>query len=228
MTQIGGVLSLPGAVHAELLARHLDFVWIDLEHAALGPGEMQQALVGVTAAGAAGYVRLAAGMRPEPALDAGADGIVFPRIRSLADARRAVASLRHAPEGSRGYGPRRLAVWPRPSRPGCVLQVEDLAGVHAAAEIAAVPGVDAVVLGAADLSFALGEPLRFDTPPLRAGVETVHAACEQAGTAFGLAGLHVDEAIRAGADVVLVGVDVRLIDSALAATVQLAREALHG
>ena len=228
MTQIGGVLSLPGAAHAELVGRHFDFVWIDLEHGALGLAEMQEALVGVSAAGAAAYVRLPAGMRPEPALDAGADGIVFPRVRSLAEARRAVASLRHAPEGSRGYGPRRLAVWPRPSRPACVLQVEDLAGVHAAAQIAAVHGVDAVVLGAADLSFALGEPLCFDTPPLLSAVASVRAGCEETGTAFGIAGLPVDEAVHAGAEIVLAGVDVRLIDCAMAATVQMAREALHG
>jgi 2-keto-3-deoxy-L-rhamnonate aldolase RhmA len=228
MTQVGAVLSLPGAAHAELVARHLDFVWIDLEHAALGPAEMQDALVGVSAAGAAAYVRVPAGSPPAVALDAGADGIVFPRIRSVAEAERAVASLRHAPEGSRGYGPRRLAVWPRAGRPTCVAQIEDAAGVHSAAGIAAIHGVDALVLGAADLSFALGEPLAFDTPPLQSALDAVRTACETPGTRFGIAGLPVADAIRAGADLVLVGVDVRLIDCALADTVQLAREALHG
>ena len=50
--QVGTVLSVPGALYAELLARHFDFVWIDLEHGALGPAEMQEAVIGVQAAGA--------------------------------------------------------------------------------------------------------------------------------------------------------------------------------
>jgi 4-hydroxy-2-oxoheptanedioate aldolase len=221
--EVGTVLSVPGAFYAELLARHFDFVWIDLEHGALGPAEMQQAVIGVQAAGAAALVRVPIDAPFSPSLDAGADGIVVPRVRSAREAEAIARRLRHAPEGVRGYGPRRLAVWPRAEQPTCAVQVEDLAGVHASLSIAAVDGVDALVVGVADLSFELGEPLVLDAPPLRSAIDAVRGAAREAGIRFGLAGLPVDAAAGADADLVVVSSDVRLLDGALAAAADAAR-----
>ena len=134
--------------------------------------------------------------------------------------------LRHAPEGVRGYGPRRLAVWPRAEQPSCAVQIEDLAGVHASAEIARVDGVEALVVGVADLSFELGEPLVLDAPPLRSAIDAVRGASREAGVSFGLAGLPVESAGRAEADLVVVSSDVRLLDGALAAAADAAREGM--
>ena len=221
--QVGTVLSVPGALYAELLARHFDFVWIDLEHGALGPAEMQEAVIGVQAAGASALVRIPTATSFSPSLDAGADGIVVPRVRSAREAEGVVRRLRHAPEGVRGYGPRRLAVWPRAEQPSCAVQIEDLAGVHASAEIARVDGVDALVVGVADLSFELGEPLVLDAPPLRSAIDAVRGAAAEAGVPFGLAGLPVDAAASAEADLVVVSSDVRLLDGALAAAADTVR-----
>jgi 2-keto-3-deoxy-L-rhamnonate aldolase RhmA len=222
--QVGTVLSLPGAFYAELLARHFDFVWIDLEHAALGPAEMQEAVIGVQAAGAAALVRIPVDAPFSPSLDAGADGIVVPRVRSAREAEAIARRLRHAPEGVRGYGPRRLAVWPRAQQPTCAVQIEDLAGVHASQAIAEVDGVDALVVGVADLSFELGEPLVLDAPPLRSAIDAVCGAASEAGVRFGLAGLPVEAAAGADADLVVVSSDVRLLDGALAAAADAARQ----
>jgi 2-keto-3-deoxy-L-rhamnonate aldolase RhmA len=223
MMQVGTVLSVPGSFYAELLSRHFDFVWIDLEHAALGPAEMQQAVIGAQAAGAAALVRIPIDAPFSPSLDAGADGIVVPRVRSAREAEAIVRRLRHAPEGARGYGPRRLAVWPRAEQPACAVQIEDLAGVHASAEIARVDGVDALVVGVADLSFELGEPLVLDAPPLRSAIDAVRGAAAAADARFGLAGLPVEAAASAAADLVVVSSDVRLVDDALAAAAETAR-----
>jgi 4-hydroxy-2-oxoheptanedioate aldolase len=220
---LGTVLSLAGAFYAELLARHFDFVWIDAEHAALGPSEVQDAVIGVQAAGATAFVRVPAEAPFSPVLDAGADGIVVPRVRSSREAEEIARRLRHAPEGTRGYGPRRLAVWPRTEQPSCVVQIEDLAGVHASGEIARVAGIDALVVGVADLSFELGEPLVLDAPPLRSAVDRVRDAAAAAGVRFGIAGLPVEDAAGAAADILVVSSDVRLVDGALAAVARTAR-----
>jgi 2-keto-3-deoxy-L-rhamnonate aldolase RhmA len=225
---IGTVLSLPGSVYAELLARHLDFVWIDLEHAALGATEMQDAIVGIQAAGAEAFVRVPPGAPLAPCLDAGADGIVLPRVRSVIEAEAATRSMRHAPEGTRGYGPRRLALWPRTDRPACVAQIEDLAGVHASRDIAAVKGVDALVVGAVDLSFELGEPLVFDTPPFASAVATVRRAAGRSGARFGVAGAPLELALDAGAELIVHQSDIRIIDAALELAAAGAREAQRG
>jgi 4-hydroxy-2-oxoheptanedioate aldolase len=211
--ELGTVLSLPGAVLAELVARHLDFVWVDLEHGALGPAEMQDAIVGIQAAGARAHVRVGPGTSPSPALDAGADGIVFPRVTDAEHARAAVAALHHPPAGRRGYGPRREAVRERHGLPVCTVQIEDRAGIDAAHEIARVRGVDEIVVGAADLSFELGAPLEHDAPELTHAIAAVRGAAERTGARFGIAGLPPAAAIAGGAELVLHASDVRLIDS---------------
>jgi 4-hydroxy-2-oxoheptanedioate aldolase len=219
----GTVLSLAGAALAELVARHFDAVWIDLEHGALGPAEMQDAIVGIQASGAAALVRLPAACSFAPALDAGADGIVVPRVESAAAAAAAVARLRLPPDGRRGYGPRRLAIRPLLEPPACVLQIETPEGVAAARRIAAVPGVDALVVGCADLSYELGEPSRHDAPALAVALAEVERAARDAGVRFGVAGLPADR-VPPGADLVITGCDVRIFDAALAAAAAAARQ----
>src|SRR6185312_2834466 len=96
-----------------------------------------------------------------PVLDAGVDGVVAPRVDDAATARALVARLRYPPAGTRGFGPRRAGDYGRsgPISPvTCTVQIESPAGVAAAADIAAVDGVDAIVLGCADLTRALDAP----------------------------------------------------------------------
>jgi 4-hydroxy-2-oxoheptanedioate aldolase len=69
--------------------------------------------------------------------------------------------------------------------------------------IAAVPGIDVLFVGPADLSHNLGVPGRFDEPSYKDALRTVVAACEKHGKAAGIlaydgaafAGLH-DQGFR--------------------------------
>jgi 2-keto-3-deoxy-L-rhamnonate aldolase RhmA len=231
----GTVLTLPGAGPAELLAEPFDLVWIDLEHGALGRHEAQEMLIGAQAAGTRAFVRLPARAHGLMAamLDAGADGVVLAAVEDAGTAERAGALLRHPPDGRRGYGPRRVAARGRtragartapggPAQVGAAApalwaQIESAAGVERAAEIAAVPGIGALVVGTADLSFALGAPLDLDAPALRSAVARVRATCAAAGVAFGLAGAleAAPPALLAGAAVLVHGTDVRLCAAAV-------------
>src|SRR5690349_17793680 len=115
MTQIGTVLSLPGAALAELAGAALDFAWIDLEHGALGLADVQAMAVGLAAAGCEAHVRLPS-VTPDrlPAvLDAGVDGVVAPRVESAEQAKELVQALRYPPAGVRGFGPRRASRYGR-------------------------------------------------------------------------------------------------------------------
>ncbi len=213
--RVGTVLSLPGALVAEIVGRHFDVVWVDLEHGALGRRDMQDAVIGVQASGAAAYVRVPLAESFAAILDAGADGIVVPRVESAAQAREAVDRLRLAPAGSRGFGPRRLAVRPGPDVPACVVQIETARGVEAVADVARVDGLEALVVGCADLSYDLGAPLRFEARSLRAALATVGDAAESAGVAFGVAGMP-PATVPARAGLVIIGSDIRIFDAALA------------
>jgi 4-hydroxy-2-oxoheptanedioate aldolase len=195
--QIGTVLTLPGAVSSELLAEPFDLVWIDLEHGALGRIDAQQMLLGAQAAGALAFVRVGqadASSLVGPMLDAGADGIVVADVREEAQAVWLTALTRYPPDGRRGFGPRRSALRGRTwqpdggRQPQLWLQIESQQGVAAAEEIARTPGVDAVLVGVADLCLDLGIPVGLTDSRLQDALLVVADAATRSGVVFGLAG----------------------------------------
>jgi 4-hydroxy-2-oxoheptanedioate aldolase len=224
MTLVGTVLTLPGATAAELLAEPFDVVWIDLEHGALGPLDAQEMVLGAQAAGAYAMVRVPAASHAlmTAMLDAGADGVVLANVADAQTAAAATERAAHPPDGIRGWGPRRLALrqrksGQRPPPPSVWAQIESAAGVGAAAAIAATPGIDAVVVGTADLSFSLGTPLDARAPELLAAVDGVRQAASVAGVALGVAGaLDVisPEACK-GASILVHSTDARLCAGAV-------------
>jgi 2-keto-3-deoxy-L-rhamnonate aldolase RhmA len=219
-TLVGTVLTLPSVQLAELAAEPLDLVWLDLEHGALDTGDVPGLAVAARAAGAAAFVRLpradAAGLAA--LLDAGVDGIVAPCVESAAQARRLVLELHHPPRGTRGFASRRAQRYGRGagSEPLCLAQIESAAGVAAAAEIAAVDGVDALVVGVADLELDLGlDP--------REAIADVQDAAAAHGVASGIAGpadaqLLLDLA-GARSSLLICSADVRLYARAIDAAV---------
>jgi 4-hydroxy-2-oxoheptanedioate aldolase len=234
MTEIGTVLSLPGAALAELAGMALDFAWIDLEHGALSLGDVQAMAVGLEAAGCAAHVRLpsATAELPPAVLDTGVDGVVAPRVESAEQAHGLVAALRYPPAGRRGFGPRRAgrygrtaAFWAAPeSRVICTVQIESQAGVSAAAEIAAVDGVDALVVGCSDLSLDLEMPQDLRAGELRAAVAAVAAAANTAECRFGVAASGRPDEIHAlldeSPDLIVYSADTRIYSAAVDAAVR--------
>jgi 4-hydroxy-2-oxoheptanedioate aldolase len=221
---VGTVLTLPGATAAEMLAEPFDFVWVDLEHGALGPLEGQEMILGAQAAGTRALVRLPATSLSlmTAMLDAGADGIVLADVTDPDTAIAAAARLNHPPIGVRGWGPRRAALRGRAAptstaKPSLWVQIESSAGVESAESIARVEGVDAMVVGTADLSFALGTPLDIGSPELLQAIDSVRRASRSAGVALGLAGAldSVPRQARASASILVHSTDARLCAGAV-------------
>lgn len=195
---VGTVVTVPCAALAELAAASMDFVWIDLEHGALGTRDVQPLSIAARAGGCAALVRLP---RPDAErltaiLDAGVDGVVAPRIETVTDAERLVTRLRYPPDGSRGfaarrargYGTKAMSRSPLDREIVCMAQIESPGAVEAADAIAAIEGVDALVIGCADLALALDVGLDLRSPRLREAIRHVQEAAEGAGIASGLAG----------------------------------------
>lgn len=215
----GTVLTLPGATSAELLGEPFDVIWIDLEHAPLGPLDAQDMIIGAQAAGTYAMVRLPADAYGliTTMLDAGADGVVLADVADAATATRALSHMFHPPDGDRGWGPRRLSLRRRGSeelafRPSVWAQIESAAGAERANDIAALPGIDALVVGTADLSFSVGRPLDSHAPELLHAVDLVRKACLGAGVVFGIAGALDAAPARAyeGARLLVHSTDARL------------------
>jgi 4-hydroxy-2-oxoheptanedioate aldolase len=107
-TLAGFVATIPSAVSVQaMVAAGADFLVIDQEHGAVGP-ESLHAVVAATA-GTCCAALLRVPRRDEawvkPALDLGAEGIVFPQIRTAEEAAECVALTRYPPRGRRGWGP---------------------------------------------------------------------------------------------------------------------------
>ncbi len=204
----------------------LDWLLIDMEHSATS---IEQVLVQLQVA--ASYpitpvVRVPSNdaVTIKRVLDVGAQNLIVPMVSSAAEARAAVAATRYPPAGVRGVGSAlaRSARWNRvddyladaSAHVSLTVQIETTAGVAAAAEIAAVEGVDAVFVGPSDLSASMGLLGRQTHPDVVAAVHAVFAACRDAGTPVGVNAFDpaVAEAyLDAGADFVAVGADVALL-----------------
>jgi 4-hydroxy-2-oxoheptanedioate aldolase len=187
--------STPAALSVELIAAAgYDFVVIDLEHTLIGPEQLAAMLLAARAAGIAALVRVAALQQAVQALDAGAEGIVFPRVRSAQEAQAAVRACHFAPRGERGlnstwhsrYGRDDLlqAMHAANARTLVVAMIEDLEGVAQANAIAAVDGVDVLLEGAADLSQSLGQPWQTRHPQVMAALTRIRQAAQACGKSF--------------------------------------------
>jgi 2-keto-3-deoxy-L-rhamnonate aldolase RhmA len=231
--QIATVLTIPDVALAELLGAPFDLVWIDLEHGALTCADVPPLAIGLRAAGCEAHVRLPSWRSEmlQPAIDAGVDGIVAPSIEDAGEAAALVRRLRHPPRGERGFGPRRAGGYGRAplpvATPRCAVQIESPGAVAAAATIAAVDGVDALVLGCADLGQALGGVPGLLSPALGAAARTVRDAAHAAGKAFGVAGAADAATLSAlaagGIELAVYAVDVRLYARAVDSAAELAR-----
>lgn len=173
-----------------------DFVIIDTEHTLVNPETLEQMLRAADAAGIAALVRVA-DCSSKPilrALDAGAQGVVVPSVRSRADAETIVRASRYAPQGERSlnagrstsFGAVDLAAHLQQANDEVVVvaMIEDREGVAAIGEIVAVPGIDMLLEGAADLSQSLGVPWQTRHPEVRAALMQVQTVARAQGVPF--------------------------------------------
>jgi 4-hydroxy-2-oxoheptanedioate aldolase len=220
-TAIGVILAFDSADVVELIARGgFDFVVIDCEH---GPAHANDAVNMIRAAelgGMAALVRISSHFPHEALrfLDAGAAGIIFPHIESRADAEQIVSAVRFPPDGSRGLAPSTRAAdyglgvlkdYLRVANEELLVIpiVETGDGVAAIDDIAAVPGIDAIAIGAVDLAAAMGYAGDRTVPEVDASVRHVMARSKAAGKPVLLAAAlqpQVKDALAAGATLVMV------------------------
>lgn len=144
----------------------LDFVIIDMEHAALGPAEVH-ALVGAALGhGLPPLVRVPDhdAVTIARVLDSGAQGVLVPHVSTAEQAERLLEAARLPPTGKRGYGPTVRAgrygsdpdAYRRSAELAVVIpQIEDPDGVENSAAIAAT-GVGHLFVGMADLAVTAG------------------------------------------------------------------------
>ena len=168
-------------------------------------------------------------------LDAGAQTLLFPLVQDADDARRAVAATRYPPEGVRGmagmgrasrFGTTRDYLSIANQTIGVVVQLESPAALARLEEIAAVPGVDALFVGPADLSGAMGHPGELMHPEVMTAMADAAERAKAVGVPIGTVGGTPEEVTRyraAGYDFVAVSSDLGLLMRGAQAAVQALR-----
>jgi 4-hydroxy-2-oxoheptanedioate aldolase len=204
---LSGYLNLiPSPVATQALAAAgADVVVIDQEHGPIG-AESVHAMVAATAGTECSpWVRVPSidEAATKSALDAGAEGIMFPLITTAESAAECVALTRYPPEGRRGFGP--FVGHSRwgvdlfdylPKRGGetvCAILIETRSAIEHLEEICRVEGIDCMTLAPFDLSTELGVSGQLDAPELVEAITYAEKVIRDAGIPLGGAALTPDQ-----------------------------------
>ena len=216
---VGQWLSIGHPAVAEIAAREADFAVVDTEHAPNNLETVTNVARAIERADAAPIARVAWNdpVRIKRALDTGVSGVLVPMVETADEAREAVAATRYPPEGVRGIAGSRANDYGRELAEGVasadlvtIVQIETEGAVANAGAIAAVEGVDALLVGPADLSGSLGVFGEYESDRFREAIASVLDRAAESNTPVGTLATG-DEEIRLwgeyGFDYQIVGVD---------------------
>ncbi len=165
-TVLNGWLAIPNSFSAETMAHQgWDSLTIDLQHGIVDYLSTVSMLQAISTTDVTPLVRVA-WLDPGiimKVLDAGAYGVICPMINDAADAEALVAACRYPPQGQRSFGPIRALLYAGADYPShanesviVLAMIETAKALANLDEILAVPHLDGVYVGPADLSNALG------------------------------------------------------------------------
>ncbi len=182
-----------------LAAAGFDWAFIDTEHGGFDLETVQDICSVASGVGLSPIVRVADLQYPlvARALDCGAQGIIFPRVESPELLAQAVSWARFPPLGVRGYGLTGVQIDYETlnfnqiiehvnANTMVVMQIETQRALDAREELLSVPGIDAVMIGPADLSISLGVPGEFQHPKMVDAIEKVRDTCVRLKIAPGI------------------------------------------
>jgi len=229
----GLTLRIAQSVEMTFVAKQAGFDWLflDMEHGAMAVHHVGQLSI---AAAAAGITPIARVTHQDMAtacrlLDAGVHGIVFPHVDTPEEARAAVEACRFAPQGKRSFGGMPPSLGFAPMSPAevtkasnelvfLVVMIETEKAVANADAIAAVPGIDSLLIGTNDLTLDMGITGDYGHAKVVAAYEAVVGACKKHGKVPGMGGIydtvHAKRYVQMGCRFLLGGSDLALLSAA--------------
>ena len=177
-----------------------DFVMFDCEHGNFNLETLHDNYILANSIGLGGFLRASELSKAciSRYLDSGATGVMVPMTETVAQAKELVKWSKYAPIGDRGYcsglAPANYetgiknqdAMNTGNSTVISIAQIETKLGVDNADKIAAVEGIDVLLIGPNDLSISLGIPGDLSNPIEIEAMKQVAAACKKNGKAFGI------------------------------------------
>lgn len=217
-------------VEIGLIARAagFDFLFLDQEHGTMDIRTAAEISIAALGQGITSIVRVGShdAQAVAPLLDSGTQGIAYPHVESIDDARRIVAIQKFPPLGARsisrttawtGFEPMPIGVLTEQVNDNTltVVMLESSSAIERANGIAAIEGVDVLLIGTSDLCIDMGIPGVFGDKRIADAYRTVIDASRKHGKHAGMSGVR-DESIAGryvdmGARFVLVTSDVPLL-----------------
>ncbi|GGC28863.1 2,4-dihydroxyhept-2-ene-1,7-dioic acid aldolase [Brevibacterium sediminis] len=197
-TTIGSFAGLGSTMAIEVLAAAgLDWILVDLEHGGGSEDGIGNAVAAAGGYGAGTFVRVETPdrIRIGRALDAGAAGVMLPRVDSADEVATIIPHVHYPPLGDRGvatynrslrWGMDKDALQTSDSEVITIVQIETTGALAEVDEIASIDAVDVLFVGPLDLSYALGVPLDFTAPAFLDALEAVVAAARKHGKSAGI------------------------------------------
>jgi 2-keto-3-deoxy-L-rhamnonate aldolase RhmA len=206
----GGIVIGFGVHHLRSMAAPMlaaatghDYMGIDMEHGAFTMQEATQLCIAALATGVTPIVRVCAGALDEATrlLDNGALGIVVPHVDTAREAQRIADAFHYPPAGHRswggpppvyGYTPPDVAEAQKAINDEVltIAMIESPKGVENTDDIAAVDGIDVLLIGSFDLTSEMGIPGQMGHPKLIDAYAAVAAACREHGKVLGMGGIN--------------------------------------
>lgn len=194
---LGSWLTVASPVITEIMAKvGFDWLAIDMEHSAITLSEAQQMLQLIELSGVTPLVRVG---QNDPDLikrvmDAGAHGIIVPKVNTRDDAITAVKAVKYPPWGTRGVGLARAqgyglefekyVNWVN-KKSIVIVQIEHIEAVDNLEAIIDTKGVDGLIIGPYDLSASLGIPGNFKDARVISAINRVMLIAKKHGVSPG-------------------------------------------
>jgi 2-keto-3-deoxy-L-rhamnonate aldolase RhmA len=217
-----------------------DTLYVDMEHSSFSLETTSQICIAALEVGITPLVRVPGLNEVSRVLDAGALGVIAPHVQSADEARAYVKAAKFPPLGERSAAGPLPHLQYRSFLPAqadaalndattIIVQFESEQALAQADEIAAVDGVDLVMIGSNDLLADWGLTGQYEHPRLREAYAKTIAACRNHGKHVGVGGLAsrpqlAAEFVALGARYVSTGTDLSFL---LAACTAKAKE-VHG
>lgn len=188
---LGSWITIPNQAVVEIMATaNFDWLTIDIEHSAIDMENIQNLIGFIQAKGIKALVRVYANDEViiKRVLDAGADGVIVPMIKSKSDAQQLVNNVYYPPMGKRGVGLSRAQNYgigfdsyqeKLKNDIIVIAQIEHIDAINNLEEILSVNEIDATLIGPYDLSASMNKPGKYDLPEVKEAIVKYDTICDR-------------------------------------------------
>lgn len=222
-------VSANSLVSEALAGTSLDWVVYDMEASPADKMGLVHYLQSMKGGHAVAFVRTQsdASEHIEQVLDAGACGIIIPKVETKQQCQKIMDAMRYPPRGKRGVNPIRASSYftgikqyfsSANDEVLAIVQIESELAVKNVDEILSIQEIDGVFIGCGDLSMSLGCPGQMDSEYLLSAIDTVLHACRKHKKIPGIFAYNAELAerfIKAGFKFIAFGNDIAMLQNAV-------------